>query len=171
MWRLFWLLFATINCMVYGCEGSWFFGSSSPLVPKTKVENLQKALMAPMAPTAPMHLQHMWHMWHQNWQALKYFSVSFFLIFQILPFFSHRWIRKWSNHWISTIGSGTFNIGQGTIESLLYPIVGVLVFWLMEDVWWLNCGNFSYVWKLFYWLAIFDFIGKIGGIFLFMKLK
>eukprot|EP00093_Oithona_nana_P001797 01797.XXX_2162_2575_1 [CDS] Oithona nana genome sequencing. len=53
MWRLFWLLFATINCMVYGCEGSWFFGSSSPLVPKTKVENLQKALMAPMAPMAP----------------------------------------------------------------------------------------------------------------------
>ena len=54
MWRFVWLLFATINCMVYGCEGSWFFGSSSPLVPKTKVENLQKALMAPMAPTAPV---------------------------------------------------------------------------------------------------------------------
>ena len=53
MWRFFWLLFATINCMVYGCEGTWFFGSSSPLVPKTKVENLQKALMAPMAPMAP----------------------------------------------------------------------------------------------------------------------
>ena len=40
--------------MVYGCEGTWFFGSSSPLVPKTKVENLQKAPIAPMASTAPV---------------------------------------------------------------------------------------------------------------------
>ena len=57
MWRFVWLLFATINCMVYGCNAVWFFGLSSPIVSKTKEATqlkAPKALVAPKAPTTPV---------------------------------------------------------------------------------------------------------------------